>query len=234
MHLGQKIYNSVFPPSFELLPKEQRLLQQMYPAIDWKKVEFNTCLPWFMHFSFAIGAALPASYNGGKVHIYLRDKDNCSLNERLAIMVHEAFHVQQYYDLKSMTSSSWGWGYNRRFMRYYLGWYFQMLCEGFFKDRLTWKGAQHYAYRQHPMERTAYWQEGIFRKNINSYRGHSVIGFFKEVPSLVCTNSNVPQAPKWFFHVLAAFLCLLIALSKPLLDAILLPFALLLGGRPLR
>lgn len=234
MKLGQKLYNSIFPPSFELLPKEQRLLTQMYPQIDWKKVEFNTCLPWFMHFTFAIGSALPASYNGEQVHIHLRDKDRCSLHERLAIMVHEAFHVQQYHDLESMTKGSWGWGYNRRFMRYYLGWYFQVLYEGYFKEGLTWKEAKQQAYRQHPMERTAYWQEGIFRKHINTYRGHSVIGFFKEVPRLICTHSQVPAAPKRIFHFMGTLLCLLIALSKPLLDAILLPVAFLLGGRPMK
>jgi hypothetical protein len=231
MPLGQQLYNSVLPPAFELLPKEQRLLHQMYPEIDWSKVEFNAGLPWFMHFTFAIGTALPHSYNGQRVHICLRDKDRRSLNERLCIMVHEAFHIQQYHDLESMTSGSWGWGYNRRFMRYYIGWYFQTLWEALFEDKMTWKDAKQHAYRQHPMERTAYFHEGIFRKNINVYRGHSVIGFFNQVPRLVCTNSHVPAAPHWFFHGLATFVCVLIALIKPLLDALIFPLALLLGGR---
>jgi hypothetical protein len=231
MSIGQKLYNSISPPAFKLLPKEQRLMQQMYPQIDWKKVEFHTRMPWFMQYTFAIGVALPSAYNREKVHIYLREKDQKSLNERLAIMVHEAFHAQQYHDLASMNKGSWGWGYNRRFMRYYLGWYFQMLYEGFFKNKLTWKDTKQQAYRQHPMELTAYRQEGIFRNHINAYRGHSVIGFFKQVPQLICTNSHVPPAPAFVFHITATLLCVLIALSKPLLDAILLPLALLLGGR---
>lgn len=231
MRLGQQLYNSVLPPSFELMPKEQRLLQQMYPHVDWTKVEFNTNLPWFMHYTFAIGSALPASYNSDRVHVYLREKDRRSVDERLSIMVHEAFHVQQYHDLESMTKGSWGWGYNRRFMRYYLGWYFQVLYEGFFKDGMSWREAKQHAYRQHPMERTAYFHEGLFRKYVNTYRGHSVIGFFKEVPRLVCTSSNVPDAPKWFFHFLGTLLSVLLALSKPLMDAVFFPIALLLGGR---
>lgn len=229
MHLGQRLYNSVFPPRFELSPQEQQLLTNMYPNIDWRQVVFNQQLPWFLHYTFAIGVALPNAYRRSWVHIHLRQINQLRTEERWCILVHEAFHVQQYYDLNSLDHS--GWGYNRRFMRYYLGWYFQTLWVALWQKRLPWRQAQTYAYRQHPMERTAYWQEGLFRKHLRVLEGQSVTDFFAAVPHLVCTHSRVPETPTVPFHGVAILLTLLIALSKPLLDIFLYPLALVLGGR---
>lgn len=232
MRLGQRLYNTLFPPRFELSLRERQLLAGMYPQVNWKRVEFNQQMPWFLHYTFAIGVALPNAYRRSLVHVHLRRLDNLSPEERWCILVHEAFHVQQYYDLNSLDQS--GWGYNRRFMRYYLGWYFQTLWVGLWRERLPWRQAQNYAYRQHPMERTAYWQEGLFRKYLRVLQGRSVTDFFAAVPHLVCTHSRVPAAPSIGFHGLAILLTLLVSLSKPLLDVCLYPLALILGGRAVK
>lgn len=234
MRLGQSLYNSIFPPTFALSPREQALLGKMYPAIDWSRVEFHGQLPWFMRYSFAIGVALPDAYNRYLVRVHLRDIGRLSPLERCSILVHEAFHVQQYHDLDSLEQRGWSWGYNRRFMRYYLGWYYQTLWEALWQQRLPWRKAKRHAYRQHPMERTAYWQEGLFCKYCKLYQERSIEELFELVPHLVCTHSRVPQAPAWPFHGAAAFLGILMMLSKPFLDVLLYPFALALGGRSLK
>ena len=231
MRLGQRLYNSIFPPTFELSPLERRLLEGMYPKIDWASVVFNRRLPWFMQYSFAIGVALPNAYNRHLVHVHLRQIDKLLVADRWCILVHEAFHIQQYHDLGSLQNRGWGWGYHRRFMHYYLGWYFQTLWEGYWHKKLSWREAKVQAYRQHPMERTAYWQEGLFRKHLHVFRQRSVEEFFELVPHLVCTHSRIPETPRWPFYGLALVLGLLIALSKPLLDLLLFPIAWLLGGR---
>lgn len=231
MRLGQQLYDSIFPPKFELMPRERQLLAQMYPRINWSRVVVHHQMPWFMRYSFAIGVALPDAYNRCQVHIHIRQLDCLAPAERWAILVHEAFHVQQYYDLGSLEPHGWSWGYQRRFMRYYLGWYFHSLWKGLFQERLPWRKAQRQAYRQHPMEVPAYWQEGLFRKQSTLFQARAVNDFFKETPHLICTHSRIPQAPPLFFHGIAWFLCGLIALSKPFLDVLLYPLSIALGGR---
>lgn len=233
MFLGQRLYHLIFPPSFQLMPKDCRLLEQMYPKIDWSLVECYSQMPWFMQSTFAIGTALPSTYDHKKVHIYIRDLESLSANQRLAILVHEAYHIQQYQELNSMgtTNKRWSWGYNRRFMRYYIGWYFEGLYNAFFKEKKRWSDATNMAYRQHPMEVPAYQQETIFRQCINLYRGHSVHMFFKQVPELICYQTPLPQAPSFIFHLLGSLFTILIMLAKPLIEMINWFIALLLGGR---
>lgn len=236
MKLGQRLYEFIFPPSFELMPKDCRLLEQMYPKVDWALVNCYSKMPWFMHYTFAIGTALPSTYGNKKVHIYIRDIESMSANQRLAILVHEAYHVQQYYELKSMGKENKmiAWGYNRGFMRYYIGWYLQGLYKAFFRDKKKWSDALNIAYRQHPMEVPAYQQEHVFRQCINLYRGHSVLQFFKQVPQMVCQQTPLPKAPAPFFHLLGTFFTLLITIAKPLIEIVTCPIALLLGGRSSR
>lgn len=228
MGLGQQLYQHIFPPSFELMPKDRRLLEQMYPNIDWSYVQCKDRMPWFMHYTFAIGTALPYSYSSSRLNIYLRQQAQMSTNQRLCILVHEAFHIQQYHDLNSMGKHTSGWGFNRRFIRYYLGWYLQGLYKAFIRDKKTWKAANQYAYRQHPMEIPAYKHEDLFRQQINLYRGHSVNIFFQQMPQLICQHTNLPNAPIPVFYVLATILSILITLAKPIIEVIILPIVLLL------
>lgn len=236
MNLGQRLYEFIFPPSFELLPKDRRLLEQMYPKVDWSLVDCYGQMPWFMHYTFAIGTALPSTYCNKRVHIYIRDIAHMSVDQRLTLLVHEAYHVQQYYELKSMGKKNnlLAWSFNRKFMRYYIGWYLEGLYKAIFKDKKKWSEATNFAYRQHPMEVPAYQQEHVFRQCINLYRGHSVQMFFKQVPQMICQQTPLPKAPTLFFHFLGSILTLLISIAKPIIEIISCPIALLLGGRPAR
>jgi hypothetical protein len=233
MNRGQRLYQFIFPPSFELMPKDRRLLEQMYPKVDWSLVACYGQMPWFMHYTFAIGTALPSTYSKQKVHIYIRDIESMSVNQRLTILVHEAYHIQQYHELNSMGKKNRGldWGYNRRFMRYYIGWYLEGLYIAVFKNKKKWSEATNLAYRQHPLEIPAYQQEAVFRQCINLYRGHSVDTFFKQVPQMVCQQTALPKAPSLFFHSLGTFLTFLITIAKPIIEIISWPIAFLLGGR---
>lgn len=233
MKLGQRLYHFIFPPAFELMPKDCRLLAQMYPKVDWSLVNCYSQMPWFMHYTFAIGTALPSAYNNKKVHIYIRALERMSVDQRLTILVHEAYHIQQYQELNSMGEQNKGfnWGYNRRFLRYYIGWYLEGLYKALFKDKEKWSVATNVAYRQHPMEVPAYRQEHIFRQCINLYRGHSVKMFFKQVPEIICQQTPLPKAPSLFFHSLGILLTLLITVAKPTIEIITWPIAFLLGGR---
>jgi hypothetical protein len=233
MKLGQRLYQFIYPPSFDLMPKDCRLLEQMYPKVDWSLVDCYSQMPWFMHYTFAIGTALPSTYDGKKVHIYIRNLESMSVDQRLTILVHEAYHVQQYYELNSMGKQKKGlaWGCNRRFLRYYIGWYFEGLYKAVFKDKKKWSEATNIAYRQHPMEVPAYRQEHIFRQCINLYRGHSVQMFFKQVPEMVCHQTPLTNAPSLFFHSLGTIFTLLITIAKPIIEIVNWPIALLLGGR---
>lgn len=233
MNLGQRLYHFTFPPSFELMPKDCRLLEQMYPKVDWSLVVCYSQMPWFMRYSFAIGTALPSTYCHKKVHIYIRDIERMSPNQRLTLLVHEAYHVQQYYELNSMgkKNNRFNWGYNRRFMRYYIGWYLEGLFKAFFKDKKKWTEAANLAYQKHPMEVPAYQHEHTFKQCINLYRGHSVSLFFKQVPRMVCQQTPLPKAPAPFFYVVGTLFTLLITIAKPIIELVNWPIAFLLGGR---
>lgn len=232
MKLGQRIFNHIAPPAFDLQPKELRLIQHMYPNIDWQQVRFYHQMPWYMHYSFAIGTALPRAYERASVQVYFRNRFECSVQQRLCLLVHEAFHVQQYYELNSLGKKNRGWGFFRRFMRYYIGGYLQMLWQKFIKERHSWAIALQLAYREHPMEKPAYDQEAAFRNYIPLYRGHSVRVLFKKAPQLVYQETTPLEAPSLPFHILGACITLLITILTPLLELPLLLLAYLLGGRP--
>lgn len=231
MNFGQRLYNSIFPTSFELKPKEQQLLQIMYPQIDWKFVRCYDGIPWFMRYTSTIGTALPHSYNGRFVNIYLKDYHKMTIYQSTLILVHEAFHIQQYQELNSLGGNSSGWGFFRRFMQYYLGWYFQGFYKAIFKDKKKWSDATHYAYRQHPMEIPAYDHEANFEKEINLYKGHAVPVFFQQKSELIRTDAQLPQRPTFLFWIMGSSLALFICIIKPLIEIPLWGIALLLGGR---
>jgi hypothetical protein len=231
MKIGQRLYDSIFPPSFKLSPKEQRLLEQMYPDINWDYVRCCDGMPWFMEFTFAIGTALPQTYNRRYLAIHFRNYEQMFSDQRVAILVHEAFHIQQYQELNSMAKNTSGWGFNRRFMRYYIGWYFEGLFQALFKQKKKWSTATQYAYRQHPMETKAYNQEAFFESQMSHYQGHSIGVFFQQIPELICIDAQLPKAPSFLFYLMGSALSFFISIVRPLVELILLPIAFLLGGR---
>lgn len=231
MKLGQRIYNRIAPPLIELRPKELQLLEQMYPDIEWDYVHCYNGMPWFMYYTFAIGTALPHTYRGREIHIYLENYDQLSTEQRLLILVHEAFHIQQYQELNDMGQQSKRWGFHRKFIRYYLGWYFQQLYQLCKSRKHSWASCLQQAYRQHPMEAPAYRHEHLLAQHLALYRGHSVSNLLKQVPKLICTNAQLPARPAFIFYAMGSILALTISIIKPVLEIGLWGIALMFGGR---
>jgi len=232
MKIGQRIYNSVFPPLFEPSIKEKRLLRYMYPTINWEYVRYYNGLPWFMQNSFAIGTALPNAYDRRTVHVYFRDYHSMSPQQRIQVLVHEAFHIQQYQDLHSMSEKTSGWGFNRRFMRYYLGWYYQGLIQAIKAPNRRWSNIGYSAYQQHPMEQSAYTHERNFCSLLPQYQAHMIRVFIEGYPHLVCqyTGDESCSSPSLLAHILGTVTAVMISIIKPMVDMLLVVVALLLGG----
>lgn len=222
MKFAKQLHQRLSPPSFELSAKDQQLLQQIYPKIDWAYVRFFDGLPWFITGETTLGTALPNSNNGAYINVYLKNYEQMSVYSQLSILVHESFHINQYQELNSMGKNTSGWGFNRRFMRYYLGWYLQALYTGLFKDKQPFKKAARQAYRQHPMEIPAYSQEEHFQKKIDLYKQSSVDSFFEQAPELIIEKPLLIEKPSVFFHSLGSISAFVISLLKPCLEIIFL------------
>lgn len=233
MKLGQQLYNWVFPLPLDPSIKEKRLLRYMYPSINWDYVRYYNGLPWFMHNSFAIGTALPNAYDRRFVHVYFRDYHGMSPQQRIQVLVHEAFHIQQYQDLDSMSDKTSGWGFNRRFMRYYLGWYYQGLIQAIKSPNRQWSSIGYSAYKQHPMEQSAYTHERNFCSLLPQYQAHMIRVFIEGYPHLICQHAGEASctAPNLLAHILGTITAFIISFIKPTVDLVLIGLAILLGGR---
>ena len=135
MSWGQKLYDWVSPPSISLPVRLIFLLEQMYPNIDWKNTPCYDGIPWFVSRSFAIGIALPRYSFAQKRGIYIRDVKEISKTDFKSILIHEAYHIQQYEDLVTGLD----WNFNCGFMQHYLGLTLQYLYDGIFRKKMPLK-----------------------------------------------------------------------------------------------
>src|SRR5436190_1063345 len=73
-----------------------QVLRNIYPRVDWNRVDFYEGLPWFTPIvaPYVNAQALPQFYSFGRFRIYLRKFDE-SRAQNVADIVHEAFHVMQ-------------------------------------------------------------------------------------------------------------------------------------------
>ncbi|MCP4441633.1 MAG: hypothetical protein GY810_22215 [Aureispira sp.] len=230
MQFAQKLYKGIFPQRLKLDQKEQELLQKMYPTVDWEYVRYYRNMPWYMLKSFAIATALPHSYSGKYINIYFKSyKPNTFIST--CTLVHEAFHVLQYEDMASMNKKGWGLGFFRRFIRYYLGWYFAKWVQTFLKKGVNRKEVGYQAYRYHEMEIPAYDHESIFGENFHHYRNADDSSYlFQQAPKLVIKNSNSPKRPPIWAWLLGSIIALVLTIVKPIADCLILIIALLFGG----
>jgi hypothetical protein len=231
MKAGQLLFNSILPPVAKLSRTESDILKEMYPEINWVNVICFEGLPWYMKLSNAIGTALPDSYNRKRVNIYFKKYKDTPVKQRLLLLVHESFHILQYHELGSMNRNNKGIGFNRKFIHYYFGWYFQGLYHSFFKEKMTWSSSKSKAYRQHPMEVPAYNQEAEFEKKISTFYSDESKKYSGRYPELICTDSQLPDSPSFIFHFSGGLLALFISIIKPVIELIIIVVALILGGR---
>lgn len=187
------------------LPSTLKLLCDLYPAVDWSRVDFYEGLPWFTPLvaPYVTAQAMPQFYSFSKYRIYLKKFDE-SRAQCLADIVHEGYHIMQAMQFMN----GYGIGFLRGLMVYY--------------NALFYK----YGYRQNPFEIPAYNQEYRFLDYCNK---HHIAGILPQV--IPHALDNIKQEKELVFYkfpfrykenklVLAgAFvLCVLIALSRPVAD----------------
>lgn len=226
MSLGRKLYQYIHPEAIRLPARSYILLDKMYPNIDWGKVAIYDGMPWFMPRKNIIGTAQPSHFIKRDLGVYFRDFSELSPDHMKSILVHEAYHIQQYHDLQSGID----WGFNNEFMRLYFAWAFQMFFRAIFKKKMKFRTAQRYAYRQHPMEVPAYDHEADFYSQIKHFNAHEVGMFLRQFPSLKVSQAKEVPAPRVFFYFLGSLMVLMIAISRPIIESILTMAAFVLGG----
>ena len=198
---------------FNLELETQHLLAKIYPTIAWPKVRFYEPLPWFMSKGFVIAMALPATYSLQKLDVHFKQYDNQD-DYNLATLVHECFHVFQYQRLATF----WDFGYCRRFMVYYLGWYICLWVKNCIKYKFDMQRVGFESYRFHPFEIPAYDMEARFLEwykiNKNTNIDFENADFLK---IQVYKLSTETRPPFWALS-LGLFFAISISWVKPFLE----------------
>lgn len=207
----------LFPQRIQPPPQLLAFLRRMYPNIPWQKVQIYEGLPWFLP-GWVSGIVLPASLHHQNFHIYLKKWDYQSVTN-LSTLVHEAYHVQQAFDLGQGRGVGWFRGFLFRYFGYYLQAYLRHPQQ---------------AYRQHPMEIPAFGQGDTFFNDFLAFRSTKSIAnhpeilaeFMDQHPYMVVHKSQFPPLP--FAYQLPAllavvFVSLLFPLSLLLFRLLALP-----------
>lgn len=188
---------SLFPQRIQPPPQLLVFLRRMYPNIPWQQVQIYEGLPWFLP-DWVSGIVLPASLHHQNIHIYLKKWDYLTVTD-LSTLVHEAYHVQQAFDL----GKGRGVGWFRFFLLRYFGYYLQTILR-----------QPQQAYRQHPMEIPAYWQGDTFFKEFlafcalkpQTHLPNVLSEFMDKHPHLIVDKTLFPPLP--FVYQLPALLAL--------------------------
>jgi len=135
------------------LPSTIKILETLYPLVNWNRVDFYEGLPWFTPAvaPYVTAQALPNFYSLSRFRIYLKKYDE-SRAQCLADIVHEAFHINQ--------AMSFGKGYGIGFFRIWMLFYISV----FFRN----------GYRQNPFEIPAYDQEFRFLQYCEKHNLHGI------------------------------------------------------------
>jgi hypothetical protein len=190
------------------------LLKELYPTVDWTRVDFYEGLPWFTPFiaPYVSAQALPRFYSFGGYRIYLKTFDE-SRAQCLADIVHEGFHIMQAMQFWK----GYGVGFLRGLMVYYNALFFT------------------HGYRSNPFEIPAYDQEFRFLDYCSKLGFHGIIpklpahpfGPIPKESGLIFTRSLFKYEGSRLILLGSFLVCLLIALVKPLADVIVFGIGLL-------
>jgi hypothetical protein len=198
--------NRFFLRKHTLRPSTLQLLKDVFPTVDWTRVDFYEGLPWFTPIiaPYVTAQALPQFYSFGRFRIY-HSKFDESRAQCLADIIHEGMHVfQAMHFLKG-----YGFGVLRGFSVHYTG---------MFVD---------HGYRNNPLEVRAYDQEFRFLAFCEKHHQHGIEPKFDPaILKYICEEKDVVQR-HFEFHretrrvgVVAGFIfCLLMTLLKPIADA---------------
>ena len=190
-----------------------KLLEAIYPTVNWNNVHFHDGLPWFIPSSQATAITLPGTYDLNQIHIYFNKYDACSCNG-LSVIVHEGFHALQYTD-----AGTWGVGFIRLFMMQYFACWFTN------------------GYDNHPMEISAYNHESIFSSCCRSLKDQKICDcktepptfnsdalsqLLKNCPDLVKENSGFSYRCGFVSAIVGSIINLLLGILLPIVESILL------------
>lgn len=221
-----KIANHFFkwfkPPEIEKPVGVIKMLEAVYPTIEWNKVKFYDGLPWFTSiFAPRTNAiTLPGTYGFHTIVIHFKNFDPYSI-KGMSTIVHEGFHVLQFSEIGT---GRMGW--YRKFMIQYLGW-----CIKLGKN----------CYANHPMEKQAYTFEAQFSEGYKavgdsifeeastlSYNENALYELMETHPHLLKIESGYkPKSFSWS-TVLASFSVLIMTLFLPLMDGVFLIITLII------
>jgi hypothetical protein len=187
------------------LASTMELLKELYPNVDWRRVDFYEGLPWFTPLvaPYVTAQALPRFYSFSGYRIYLKAFDETRA-QCLADIVHEGFHIMQAMQFWK----GYGLGFLRGLMVYYNALFFT------------------HGYRSNPFEVPAYDQEFRFLDHCRQLSYHGLIpklpqhpfGSIPKSSGLIFTHSPFKYKGSRLVLIGSFLVCLLIALIKPIAD----------------
>jgi hypothetical protein len=202
------------------IPKDStlRILEILYPMIDWTRVDFYEGLPWFTPAvaPYVSAQALPNFYSLGRYRIYLKKFDE-SRAQCLADIVHEAFHINQAMSF----GRGFGLGFFRIWMVYYIAVFFR------------------HGYRENPFEVPAFDQEFRFLQYCVDHNLHGIEpkvndNSFADISTahhLIFNKISFKYKEGALFLAGSFLFCLFISLTKPLIDALVFCVGLLIPAK---
>jgi hypothetical protein len=195
------------------------ILKDLYPNVNWDRVDFYEGLPWFTPAiaPYVTAQALPQFYSFGRYSIYLKKFDESRV-QCLADIVHEAFHVMQ----ASHFSKGYGFGFFRGWMIYYIALFYK------------------YGYRQNPFEIEAYDYEYRFLAYCEKNGLHGIEppispGALKHISKdkqLVNHAYNFRYGESFLVLGSSFIFCILVALLKPVIDLLVFAIRFLVVSPP--
>jgi hypothetical protein len=187
------------------MPSTIELLENLYPGVQWERVEFYEGLPWFTAFiaPFVTAQALPHFYSFGKYKIYLLRFDE-SRAQCLADIVHEAFHVFQAMQFMN----GYGIGFLRGLMIYYNALFLR------------------FGYRMNPFEIPAYDQEFRFLDFCERHGYHGIspqlnreaLEKISNEASLIHVTHPFKYSANYLFLAGSFVFCIIITILRPIFD----------------
>lgn len=183
-----------------------QLLYDIYPQVNWSRVDFYEGLPWFTPLvaPYVTAQALPDFYSFGRFRIYLKkfDEDRAQC---ISDIVHEAFHVLQGMHF----AKGYGFGFFRIWMVYYIAFFTK------------------YGYRNNPFEIPAYDQEYRFLQYCRRLGLHGIhpaiprnafIGVASE-KDLVFPDIKFKYGENILMFAGGILFCAVVTIIKPIADA---------------
>jgi hypothetical protein len=195
------------------------LIEGLFPCVNWQRVVVKCGMPWYLKKSFAAAAALPDNYSKTLKIVYREYNSRIIM---LDTLFHETIHIQQYQNLDKKFPL--GIGFFRAFMMHYLGWTLALFVKGIFIKKLSIRKAFDFAYNENPLEKEAYGKGRVFFQTIIIKIPEDLTIFLKENPEIIFLKSDYNERPPIWAFITAIILCLLIFITKPILDFFVLIF----------